>query len=1033
MGFTYDQIRRAAYLPAPGAAPLIARYQALPFPEHWRDSVLALCNAGRDGDAELYRTVPTYSMDGVLQSLAPDLIVRGRAGAYQGEAEDFWLYAPADLPEPLPGQALERLLTAWLRNLRPEPEHRAQLVDTLAELRANPPKWQDLEAVDLLNCAPTEGGTAAPVGRQFQLATDALARRVLALDPYDTGAGLLRFRAIPRGPRQQGAELMSQPWPHETKGRVWWFSVVINISLHTVPFSPQPRLHVHTGVRRWATHPGANGRLHLPFGRSTSVYLRPTVPWLPGAPASDRFAVARLTWNREEQEYDWLSGGPAAILCSIALSQPFPDPVKLLTAPADWIGDGPGVRAAVVYSTHMGKHEVKAGLMSHQRSQIIEWVEQALPQGLQRVADLNRSKVASNVPANVRPTPQGTEAQQAEEARANQARRVALAGAVRALGVEVLTPAPVVEARLLWQTASMRDMAIAALVDVLGLEGDGDAPGQAVASEAYDSAKPGSPVLLQWHTPELTVRLRCLALSGGLADKLGIDSKTRPKNQTLGTAIAARRATVAGFLTADGADPDEPTLALVEIDRRADFPTALDDPKFALRLGCADAGVLTQFLAVPKKAKGYDSEKNAPHRARSGWLDGLRQLGVRVVPQHTLGDRLPDDLQYAAVWMVKRRADSPTRLPRHTPVAVLVSPGEPGSGRAAISGWDPEQSGWIPYPKFLLRLTKLAEIPGSSAGEEASSEPSIEIPSARAELLQTVASQPSNPITSRVWRQNLKEQRQETARYLQRMIRSLRGRPTLLLTHSQNSRSHWPWLQDGNVVQDLIRTGHAPAARLNPELRLVRVRSAAGQETPQWWGIGHPTGTNGLPAGMWAEPADPSSPTARVFYSTTEKAQTFKSSAVLADKLAPRPMKAGKRKGQLTIDTDTPAWNPSLVEIAILGCHPAQTDASGDAQGDNPEALALAVHQLRQAPDYADSLSLPLPLHLAGLAQHYVLPTIADEDDVSASSVPDDLAGLLGTETTSVEDESSDTDPDLADAPGLAQAPEPDGELTLII
>ncbi|WP_443067988.1 RNaseH domain-containing protein [Streptomyces sp. NBC_01356] len=41
------------------------------------------------------------------------------------------------------------------------------------------------------------------------------------------------------------------------------------------------------------------------------------------------------------------------------------------------------------------------------------------------------------------------------------------------------------------------------------------------------------------------------------------------------------------------------------------------------------------------------------------------------------------------------------------------------------------------------------------------------------------------------------------------MVRSLRGRPTILLTHSQNSRLHWPWLQDGRAERDLIRTGHA--------------------------------------------------------------------------------------------------------------------------------------------------------------------------------------------------------------------------------
>ncbi|WP_344750074.1 RNaseH domain-containing protein, partial [Streptosporangium vulgare] len=226
--------------------------------------------------------------------------------------------------------------------------------------------------------------------------------------------------------------------------------------------------------------------------------------------------------------------------------------------------------------------------------------------------------------------------------------------------------------------------------------------------------KPGDPVLLRWETPELAVRLRCLPLSGGLADSLDIDPATRGRGRALAAAITARRAAVAAFLVADGADPDAAALALVEIDRRADFTTPAHDPKFALRLGCADAGVVTQFTAVPRKARGYNSEKNAAYRARSAWLDGLRQLGVRVVPEHTLGDRLPADLHYAAVWMVKRRADGPTRVARHTPVTVLVSPSKPGSRHAVIRGWDPEQRVWLPYPKFLLRLAGIAELPDMS-------------------------------------------------------------------------------------------------------------------------------------------------------------------------------------------------------------------------------------------------------------------------------------------------------------------------------
>ncbi|GAA3422518.1 hypothetical protein GCM10018952_74630 [Streptosporangium vulgare] len=293
MGFTYNEIRRAAYLLAPGAAPLTARYRALPFPEQWRDSLLALCDTGRDTEAEPYRTVPTYRMDGVLQSLAPDLVVRGRGSEKHGGEKDFWLYAPADIPHPLPDAAFERLLTAWVRNLRPEPEHRARVVEALAELRADPPRWHEVE-VDLLGCDTTDGGTALPLGRQFQLATDHLARRVLALPPYDTGAGLLRFRAVRARPPPagRGADVATSATPGQGP-----HLVVLRRRQHLSAYRPllaaPPAAHPH----------GAETVGHPP--RRERAPLSALPPRHVGLPAPDRALASGNARLRA------LRGGPA--------------------------------------------------------------------------------------------------------------------------------------------------------------------------------------------------------------------------------------------------------------------------------------------------------------------------------------------------------------------------------------------------------------------------------------------------------------------------------------------------------------------------------------------------------------------------------------------------------------------------------------------------------------------------------------------------------------------------------------------------
>ncbi|MFF8654133.1 pPIWI_RE module domain-containing protein [Streptomyces huasconensis] len=1010
----YRNLRRSAYHLAGDSASWTEDFRALPFPEHWHTGLLELHNYGRD-EEKRRPTLPTRRLDGVLQTLAPDVIVRPRprtpVESGPREAEDFWMYVPATAPDPLPERALCRLLDAWLRTLAPkdvaqEPTFRSLLLASSAELKRNLPTWQGVNGVELLSTASTAGGTAAPEPRQFQLATDALARRILALDAYPFEGGELRFRAQPRGPRDQGAELMSQPLCRTVKRKEWWFSVVLNISLHTTPFDPRPRLHLHWGVRRWATHPqGAAKRLKLPYREATTVYLRPPIPWLPGAPATERYALARLRHDRAADAFGWAENDTAGILRGLTLAGNFPDPEQLLTEPVSWIGEGRGVRAAVVHSTRMGKHEIGTGFMPNQRAQLTEWAEQALPEELVRVPDLKRGRGKGiGAPANRPPKPRTDEAKKAKLLHETQARRVALAMQYRTVGTCAADQAPpIVEVRLLWQSPEVRKEAVAQFARALGLDGDGGALGSRLTDRDFDEALPGAPVVLEWRTAELTLRLRCLPLGEGLGDRLAPDPTIKTKGAALASAVTGRRKALCTWLRADGADPSRPELALVEVGHRSTFRPSSTDPKFAIRLGCADAGLVTQFVVTPSTDRQIDNAESLDHRALSSWLDGMRQLGVRVLPQHTLGGDLPGELQYAAVWMVKRRKDGPTRLPKHLPVAVLVSPLPNTEGLAEVRGWDDGAGEWVSYPRFLLGLVKQAEIDPAAFAEP--------------DAADTVPSSGTARVTPKQWRTNLSQQRKETSAFLQRVLHSLRGQPTMLLTHAQNSRLHWPWLQDGRIEQDLIRTGHAPAGRLDDELRLVRVRGCGGRESAQWWGLAEAGNPHGQPAGFWAELTPQLNGTLsreRVFYSTTERPGTHAVSPSL-DRLATRVNAAGN----LTSQAGTNAWNPTLVEIAVLGCH--QDDAStAPGPPDDAEALALAVHQLRQAPDYAAALSLPLPVHLASLAQAYVLPMLAEEIQNPETEVVTSHAGQ----------DLDDLDPDLTEAAGLSVVPDEDEEET---
>lgn len=939
--FAYRNIRRAAYVPALMDVPLTASYQSLPFPEQLASGVLRVCNLGRV-DKEPFRTAPTHRLNGLLQTLASDVVVLRRPPADRESLVPQWLYCPADRSNPLPEKVFHRLLEAWAYDLRPEAEFGGDVRELVAELRELPPIWPDVD-VPLLRTHQSDGGTAQPNELQYLLATDYFARRIQELEPYDTGTDLLRFRAVARGPRQQGAELMSQPLPYESGGNTWWFSVIINLTLHTVPFDSVPTLHLHLGLRRWATIPDVDsGKLRLGFGCDTSVYLRPTAPWLPDAPISDRYGIARLTWDRDAGEHRWRHGDPAGLLSRLALNRPFPLVSDLLSRPDRWIRRKSGIDALVVHNNRMRtKHGVAVGVMSHQRSRIVEWAEQALFPELVRVPDLLRSRSGPDAPANKRKDSSGEARARAEERNAR-ARRISV-GRTCAKWTE--SGIPVFEPRLLWQSEKTKTLAINGLIAALGLTGDGGAAGSDVHADL------DQPLQLTWDTEELAVRLRCVRLVHGLGDGLGVDQKSKTRRDDHVAAFTRCRQRMAKFLTEDGASIAAPDLAVVELAPRKVFRNRENDPKFPLRLGSADVGVYTQFIADRVSAK-FHSAKKDERRAIAVWMDGLRQRGASVVPIPQVSQGLPAETQYLAIWMASLRRDGPGRPARRFPIAVLVRPDSVGAD--AVLGWDLAAfqgvGAWTSYPRFLTRLPELANVRPEDV----------------------VNAEDEEWVSWSAHRKKMELRRRETERFVKKVLLSpeVKSRPTVLLAHSQNARQLWTWMQDGVVVKDMIRTGHTPEMELRPWLRLVRVRTGDQRETAQWWGIDNPSEVNGLAAGFWERTDD--SADARVFYSTSAKPATFKDSAVEADKLTLRTIRRGERKGELTIDTAVPGWNPNLLEIAVVGCHP----------GDVPESIAMAVHQLRQAPDHLDALRLPLPLHLAALAQEYVLPLGTSEDDL---------------------------------------------------
>ncbi|WP_131784375.1 RNAseH domain-containing protein [Protofrankia symbiont of Coriaria ruscifolia] len=215
-------------------------------------------------------------------------------------------------------------------------------------------------------------------------------------------------------------------------------------------------------------------------------------------------------------------------------------------------------------------------------------------------------------------------------------------------------------------------------------------------------------------------------------------------------------------------------------------------------------------------------------------------------------------------------------------------------------------------------------------------------------------------------------QREEIERLVRSVLYQARDRPTLLLANAGNLRRSWPWIGNDSLVRDMLGFSGTDVQRLaayGPDLRFVLTRDSNGrEEVPQWYAPGNDR--VGFAAGLWAAPgADTDN---RVFVSTADSSSSTKVIKRGLLKLGPHPdWPTGPAKT---------AWNPRYLELTVVGClsEKALADAGRDDLGpDQPAAWAALTHQLRFHDDY-EPLSRPLSLHLAKLAEEYVLPTESD-------------------------------------------------------
>lgn len=902
---------------------LLGDYYVFNMPEHWPALLQQIWQRNWHSFHD-DRYPSLRPINNALRSVAPEII--DTAGKIGPGAAPGWLYAR----RPTRGSLLKRLIQAYMRELLGEDSTFRDLRDACEalDLEAHQDDWTlAVPGPDWIHT--TKAGTAVLERPLYRLIPEVAAEHILTRARSHPYGGRLRFAQVPC---DDGAELMS--WPPQTydttnkngETTTWHFSAVLHLQVRTVPFDPEPQLHISASVRRWVS-----GKVFTPPRRSVSVYMRTTPAISPGEP-EPRFAVPALKWDRARGETVWRGGGPAQILGRLALTNAFPDIAQVRTDPGSFLRSNLGYDLGVVHHTQMGGHGIETGIMPDERRRLIAWAAAALPDSFAPAASLQRTthpnqaapgQYTDRVSTRKEPRApkphavlENDEARMAaeneykEELTLWQAQRDAAAKANMVIDGD---NAAVRRARLI-EALGSEELRIDALTTTTRIR---EALKEAASGWLGLESNPveGDPNQFLFTCDKLAVRLTFHTGGHLLGDLPRLGGKTSHES-----AEAHRAREVRALLESQ---PHRSELVFAEIPEREHYRRDRKaDPYRAIRVGAAEAGRVTQFVTTGGKAK------EVPHRALAAFGDGMRQIGIRLLPPHSDDLKIPDDLDQVAFWLVRRNTTAEVHHSLYTPIALLIRPGQP-----RIMARTADSEDWMTYPQLLCEL--------------ATSPP-------RADHLKYEDAQ-----------------REEVARLIRTTLPSLRGRNTLVLAEATNLRSRWPWLTDEGLTEDTIRLGEGQTKALavhGPKLRVIRTRLENSRaETPAWWATSTKDADEiaGFTTGLWRR--EDTKPISRVCYSLTEKNAKLNSHPAAARKFTDyhhNGVKAAKPGETMPV--------PRLLEITVAGL--ARTDLRESAAD-----WAMFVHQQRYCAEHPEGLQLPYALAMAQRTNEYALPHEADD------------------------------------------------------
>jgi hypothetical protein len=905
----FNELRTLAFRIAPEVKELPHHFVTLGIPEElkylMRKELAAALNREPD------KTRPRISvLNKAVRMLVPDIISITRNADVASVQP--WLYGHGQ--GPASPSAMQQIMRAWIATSFPPQMSEAARYALARKVTADSLVWQK-RIVDLARWDTAANGTAAQpkIGEadRFVLLPDLMAARLCQPGiELNWGTHQLHFLRCPSAPGRPGTELISwPPLPYEDwQKRVWPYSIFLTLTLQTVAFQPFPELHCDIGIRRWAGPPIE----YLPGDRETSVYLLDSVPWIEGIHHSHSFQIAPIVRRRvpiaEQQEgtstyrFTW-NNDLVKLLDYLHVRDRFPDPQDLIQKPQAYLRDDGEPSASIVYRNGIEPpHEVGPGLMPIDRYYLARQIQEIFAPELVFIDPPQRKTYA--VTARTNPF-------MGKESEEDQLDNLA--------SEEDLPPGLLAQRRLavahatgkhltlgIWyQSTRIRQALLQALHTLLGYP--------LLEEETYT-----------WVTDELILTVQMYPL-GPIGDTLDIQARSTSggrKAVRLRAAIRQRIEDVSAVVPpADGR-----AAAFIELDPAQTFGDA--DPKYALRIGFAQMGWLTQFITPYKENKKLPGkqrrkeETKVPHRATAALRDLLRQCGVLgLAPQITNKGKItsvpiPAPLHYLGVWLIKQYTPSShTHIPQMLPLIVHMA-SDTYEVHVKARGF----TDWLSYPDALLALAK-GQAQGILKPKEA-------LPFIMDALKHII------PIYPHV----------------------------MLFFHAQNFRSAWNWLTNEQITKAL-----PPSFSKHKHVRIVRIRTGE-HETPEWYAQSEKT-PYGLARGIFAL-----GESGHIFASIGQKPPTTQNLSNKLSKGMSRTKIDGEgREKNIDPNPTTPAWNPGIVEMTISCAEPDET-----------LMCATVAHELRHtiASHFNNPTVYPIPLHLASLTEEYVLPLekIAESD-----------------------------------------------------